>query len=249
MSDSVEKQLYFAAGYNRASEVSSILRDNPNFNVNQAHDENKWTSLHNASLNGHVEVVKLLLAHPNIDVNLKCSNGQTPFSFGCEEGQVSVVEVLLKDPRVNVILDDDNGCPPQWSAAYPGRLAVIEWLIASGRDLGDIKNKKGKDPDGSEYSALEIARRENKTEVVSELERFIANPEQTRQEIRRKLNVTGKTSFSFPFLVCTQFDFVSFFIFTAVTYPTLQFDAPVVDPPCESPRGHQVEAGCSQRQS
>ena len=62
-------------------------------------------------------------------------------------------------------------------------------LIARGRDLGDIENQKGKHWDGKNYSALEIARRNRKTEVVSLLERFIANPAQTRREVRAKLGV------------------------------------------------------------
>ena len=37
-----------------------------------------------ASLVGHSEVVKVLLAHPNINVNLKISGGQTSFSLGSE---------------------------------------------------------------------------------------------------------------------------------------------------------------------
>ena len=65
---------------------------------------------------------------------------------------------------------------------------MIEWLIASGRDLGDVENKKG-DWRGKDYSCLEIAREEKKTEAVSVLERFIANPALIRQEIRVKLGV------------------------------------------------------------
>jgi len=67
---------------------------------------------------------------------------------------------------------------------------VVEWLIASGRDLGDVKNKKAKYfDDGNDYTVLEIARKRRETEVVSVLEQFIANPSQTRHEIRVKLEV------------------------------------------------------------
>ena len=41
------------------SEVSSLLRDHPDTNVNWT-DDDKWIALHVASMNGHVEVVKLL---------------------------------------------------------------------------------------------------------------------------------------------------------------------------------------------
>ena len=95
MSDSLEIKVYNAALGGLVSEVSSLLRDHPEINVNWTNYE-QWTPLHRASINGHVEVVKLLLAHLNIDVNSKNSYGQTPLSLGCEYGHVSVVEVLLQ---------------------------------------------------------------------------------------------------------------------------------------------------------
>jgi hypothetical protein len=40
--------------------------------------------------------------------------------------------------------------------------------------------------------AIEVARSQKKPEVVSLLERFFVNPPQTRLEIRKELNITGK---------------------------------------------------------
>jgi len=69
---------------------------------------------------------------------------------------------------------------------HDGQHEVIERLIASGRDLGDFKNKKGK-LRGKSYTALGIARNNDEPEAVSVLERFIADPVQTRHEVRVKL--------------------------------------------------------------
>ena len=102
---------------------------------------------------------------------------------------MSVVEVLLKDPRVDITLGDRNDCSPLWYASRDGILEVIERLIASGRDLGDVRNKTGKNFDSKEYTALEIAREENRTEAAALLQRFITNPAQTRHEIRAKLGM------------------------------------------------------------
>ena len=66
---------------------------------------------------------------------------------------------------------------------------MIKWFIVSGRDLGDVRNKKGTNLDGKDFTALEIAREYEKTEAVSLLERFIANPALTRLELRVKLGV------------------------------------------------------------
>ena len=185
----VEKTFHAAAQSGRVGEVMSLLRDNPGLNINWS-DKDQWTALHHASIYGHAEVVKVLLAHPGINVNCKDEDGSTPFSFDCWNGNVSVVCVLLKDPRVDVTMADKDGQTPLWGASYKGKHEVVEWLIASDRYLGDIKNTKGK-LFGEEYTALEIARQQGKSEVVTLLERFLDNPAQTRQQLRLKLNVNG----------------------------------------------------------
>jgi len=94
--------------------VSSLLRDHPGINVNWADRFDQRTPLHIASRKGYVEVVKLLLAHHAIDVNMKNIQGQTPFELACANGHVGVVKVLLKDPRVDISQDDDHGRTPLW---------------------------------------------------------------------------------------------------------------------------------------
>jgi len=114
---------------------------------------------------------------------------------------MSVVEVLLKDPRVDVSLDDNYGCTPLWWASCYGRHEVIEWIIARGRDLGDVKKNW---IDGG-YKALEIARKINSDQAVSVLERFLANPAQTRHELRMKFGILDELAaevFAFTVFLC-----------------------------------------------
>ena len=139
-----------------------------------------------ASSGRHREALSLLRDHPGIDVNLKDIDGNTPVSFACRCGHVSVVELLLKDPHVDITLDDNSGCTPLWHASWNGTLGVVEWLIASGRELGDVLNKKGKWCD-QDYSALEIAQTREKTQVAFLLKTFTANPSRTRHKLRMKL--------------------------------------------------------------
>ena len=80
------------------------------------------------------------------------------------------VREMLKDSRVRVNEPNIYGEIPLWCAAYNGHLDVMKWWIASGREIdlgtpGDIR----------------------KTEVVTLLERFKENPEETRYRMRVKL--------------------------------------------------------------
>jgi len=207
MSDFLEMILRDTLKDDRVSEMSSLLRNNPEINVNWR-DHIEWTLLHIASFHSHVEVVKLLLAHPNIDVNAMCSSGQTPFSYGCFRGNESVVRVMLKDSRVDITLADNNECTPLWYASNFGHHGVIERLIASGRDLEDVKNKKGMNLFGEEYTALEIAIFKEHDSVVLLLEKFIADPVSTRQEIHTKYGIGDSIAvslFSLVVFLCDDF--------------------------------------------
>jgi len=183
---STEQKLIIGSMRNQIEEIRALLRDNPGLDVNRGHDFG-GTSLHFASCNGHVEIVKMLLAHPAINVNLKDFDGATPFLISCWHNQVPVVRLLLKDPRVDATFPDIDEWTPFWKASNWGRDEVLEWLIASGRDLGDVVRKRKWC--GKEYTALEIARENKMAKVVSLLERFMANPAQTRYELRVKFGM------------------------------------------------------------
>jgi hypothetical protein len=187
--DSVCLQLCSDIKNNCIEKVEAALRDHPDLDINWEDDEG-WTVLHFASYWGRTEIVKLLLDHPFINVNVQMTGGATPFLLCCLSGEVEVVQMLLKDRRVDITLDDNCNCHPLWCASYNGRLEVVELLIASGRDLGNL-NLKGRDGygDGKDYTALEIARKRVHTEIVSLIERFIANPIPTRHQILMKLGL------------------------------------------------------------
>ena len=170
-----ERDFLDVARSGRVEELRVFMKDNPSLNVNRRESWSSSTALHRACDWGRKGVVKLLLAHPDIDVNVKNKAGETPLSLGCESGKVSVVQLLLKDPRVDVASVDKNDCTPLWTASYCGRLKVVEWLIASGRDLGDV-NKKGKYHGGNRCTALQIARKMRNTEIEALLARFTAIP-------------------------------------------------------------------------
>ena len=165
-----------------AKEVAELIRQDPGFNVNMDLDGCGNTFLHFACLQGSRSVViPLLLAHPDIDVNVKDIGLCTPFFLACLNAYPSCVRELLKDSRVDVNEPDKDGQTPLWWAGYYGYIDLIMWLIASGRemDLGDSEDVW--------TDVIGMAKKWGKTEVVSLLERFKGDATQTRHVMRVEL--------------------------------------------------------------
>jgi len=144
-------------------------------------DGDGWTLLHYACWEDRSPMIPLLLAHPDIDVNVKDTDGYTPFFYACF-GYPSCVREMLKDSRVKVNEPDGYGITPIWCAAINGSLDIIKWWIASGREM-DL----GKPGDVRKTDAIRIAKKYGKTEVVTLLERFKGDVAQTRHVMRLEI--------------------------------------------------------------
>jgi len=175
--------LWYAAAGGKEAEVKEILLATPALDVNwRNYQRLDQSTLHKACFNGN-DSTSLLLAHPDINVNVEDTHGATPFHWACGYGKISIFRLLLADSRVNVLKPDKlyGGRAPLWKAASNGHLGVIKWWIASGKEM-DL----GK-PGNFSTDTIIMARLKKALEVVSLLERFQENPEDTRHEIRREL--------------------------------------------------------------
>jgi len=168
-----------------------ILRTNPDVNVNWRHGPHGHGALHRACEEGGLDlIVSSLLAHPDIDVNLKTDAGSSPFFVACSNGHTSCVRLLLRDSRVNLGDPDDNGDPPLIWAAYYGYLEICRWWIASGRemDLGEPGDQGtdviwvAKRPPG-----IGVNHQEKKAKLAILLERFKENTDETKHAVRVEL--------------------------------------------------------------
>jgi len=163
--------------------VAKLIRQDPGFKVNMDQNGSGWTLLRSACKdNSRSAVIPLLLAHPDIDVNLKNKYGYTPFFSACFNGYTSCVRVFLKDSRVKVNEPHKNGTTPLGYAACSGYLDVIKWWIASGREM-DL----GQPGDVDKTDAIGMAKQRGKTEVATLLERFKSDAVQTRHAMRLEL--------------------------------------------------------------
>ena len=139
--------------------LAELIRQDPGFKVNQQ-NEDGYTLLHHACYeDSRSPVIPLLLAHPDIDVNVKNIYGSTPFYFACNRSP-SCVREMLKDSGVKVNEPDQFGCTPLWGAALRDCPNVIKWWIASGREM-DL----GAPGDVDKTDAIGVAKKKGKTEV------------------------------------------------------------------------------------
>jgi len=164
-------------------ELAELMRQDPGFKVNQQ-DEDGWTLLHYACYGqSRSAVIPLLLAHPDIDPNVKTKYGSAAFYFACK-GRLSCVREMLKDSRVKVNEPDKDGETPLWAAANRGHLDIIKWWIASGREM-DLREPG----DVGKTDAIGVAKMLGKTEVATLLEKFKSDATQTRHAVRVELGL------------------------------------------------------------
>ena len=81
-----------------------------------------------AAIEGHTEIVKLLLKIDTIDVDYAGSGHRTPLSYAAHHGHVEVVKLLLDTNKVNVNHQDFRGWTPLFHAAKRGHIDVVKLL-------------------------------------------------------------------------------------------------------------------------
>lgn len=71
-------------------------------NINQEVEKFDDEGLCTACDKGHIEVVKLLLTLPSINVNYSAAFMRTPLSCACANGNIEIVKILLSVPGIDV---------------------------------------------------------------------------------------------------------------------------------------------------
>ena len=114
------------------------------------------TALYLASKLGHEDVVQVLLAKENLDINhVEKKYGETALYIGSEHGHSQVVQLLLQHVDIDVNHVAQDGWTALMIAAQNGHKEIVS-LLCWREDL----DTKIVDTDG--YSALDIAERASK---------------------------------------------------------------------------------------
>lgn len=119
----------------------------------------KWTALHEAAMQGHVEICKLLLLNAAY-VNARCQIERTPLHVAVASGHIDPA-VLLISQNAEVNACDKNGNTALHFAVSNNRLSIVKILIENGADL-NCKNDKNQ-------TALGIAMTKRRSDIVDYL--------------------------------------------------------------------------------
>jgi ankyrin repeat protein len=120
--------LYYSCCAGDAAAVATILDEDSNLNINSKHGRSGSTSLFAASLRGKKNVVELLLARPNCDVNLERNDGTTPLIIASQEGHIEIVRLLLKSDSIQVN-KASRGRSPLFMACYKSNQEIVSLLV------------------------------------------------------------------------------------------------------------------------
>ena len=103
--------------------------------INAIHTkESNRTALMLASCSGKVEIVRLLLQHPEINVNQQDADGSTALSLASKAGCAEIVDLLLKKPHIKVDLVDSGRRSPLRLAAERNYFFIVQSLLDGGAD-------------------------------------------------------------------------------------------------------------------
>lgn len=159
--------------------VKLLLETQKNIDVNMIcdvyHDEEycsfSLTPLMTAIRSHGIEIMELLLKHPNIDVNKPARNEMTPLLFGIfsEDSNVEEILLLLEHPDIEINKQNESGYSALMLALND--LEILRVLLEQPNIDVNLQLKYSEFEDWSEYTALMIAA-ERCTTLQQDLEVF-----------------------------------------------------------------------------
>ncbi|KAN0068657.1 Ankyrin repeat-containing domain protein [Elaphomyces granulatus] len=131
-------------------EISKILLERDDIDVNLGRDYRGRTALSWACINGCLELVDLILKKDNIDPNIRDNTGRTPLAEACRSGvKPAVIRSLLSHRDIHPNTVDNNGVSPlahfvknYCLNAPPQSIQEIEALLLTAAVQGAISDRR-----------------------------------------------------------------------------------------------------------
>jgi len=126
--------IWRAASGGHLEALQLLLNVVPGVNVNIA-IANGSTPLQASCANGHIDIVKLLLAQNKININSRRNDGSTNLYIACQKGCLNVVDALLDANGLLPNLARHDGMTPFMVAAQAGYLEIVKIMCTKAKNL------------------------------------------------------------------------------------------------------------------
>jgi ankyrin repeat protein len=127
-----------------ATLVFTKKKDDQNQNDSRIVRELSQAILLWASEHGYAEMVRELIKHEGLDLNLRAHRGRTPLIVASEWGRIKVVSELLKVQAVDVNAQDDDGRTSLIMASSVGHVKMVLELLKHPKVIVDAKDNTGR---------------------------------------------------------------------------------------------------------
>jgi len=137
--------LYLAASENYIETVKVLLSFNPDLEIEYDGDDDQmgYTALTIATVNGHTDVIRLLL-EAGANVNHRSKHKYFPLQWAVISNKEDIVRILMEyNTELNLV--DDDGDATLNCIRSPTSVAIAKLLVNRGADL-EIRNNQGYTP-------------------------------------------------------------------------------------------------------
>lgn len=148
-----------SASLGNLNSVQDLLQTGANVN---AMDSESRTALIMASFLGHLDVVRELLKHDEVEANVLSEEGITALMGACLTGHLDIVRELLKHDKVDANVCAAHGPPALMMASLKGHMDVLRELLKHDKVDVNTKIEQG-------HTVLMVACNTGLVDVVREL--------------------------------------------------------------------------------
>lgn len=177
-----------------------------NYNDANDYDNNHYevytSPLLIACLEGYIDLVKILLEHPYIDVNKVNGFDKTSLHIACDKQYLEIIVLLLSHPSIDVNAQDCNKSTPFNNACISNHIDVVKILLEDSRVDVNLPNETEYGGGGwwssyrmEIYSPLQNACNNSHQEIVN----LLLND--SRTELNRVDKNYNETAF---YIACTK---------------------------------------------
>ncbi|XP_055354606.1 serine/threonine-protein phosphatase 6 regulatory ankyrin repeat subunit B-like [Paramacrobiotus metropolitanus] len=122
-------------------EVVRMLLNYPGAEIDAVAEGSGYCPLHMAAINGHVNVVVLLLTRSGIDLDVKDKKGQTPLMLASLNGRLEMATLLISQ-GAHLDVSNDDGWTALHCAAVAGKGNIVNLLCAQGANVSAFSKDK-----------------------------------------------------------------------------------------------------------